>query len=305
MKKIYTISFVLASLFSFGQNFTATYDFAGIPAGAQNGLIDPTPPPIVTGLAFGIFTAINSDASQNSASGRFAYSTQPLGGVNSSDIYINHTGTLDPNTYFTFTITPTAGTVFSLSKITFKSQRSGTGIKTYAVRSSVDEYASNLSASINPINADLSVQNGNIFYFNADATTTAENGSTITLSGTGFTEIIAPITFRIYGWNAESTSGTFSVDDVAITGTITTLSVKENEIAGLSIYPNPVNSGILSITSDSSVAKSVTVFDVLGKLVLHAKTINNSLNVSDLKSGVYIVKITEGGKTATQKIIIE
>lgn len=304
MKKIYTISFVLASLFSFGQNFTATYDFAGIPAGAQNGLIDPTPPPIVTGLAFGIFTAINSDASQNSSSGRFAYSTQPLGGVNSSDIYINHTGTLDPNTYFTFTITPTAGTVFSLSKITFKVQRSGTGIRTYAVRSSVDEYASNLPASINPINTDLSVQDGNIFYVNADATT-AENGSTITLSGTGFTEIIAPITFRIYGWNAETTSGTFSVDDVVVTGSMSTLSVQENKIAGLSIYPNPVTKGILYITSNNSSEKIVTVFDVLGKQILNTKTSNNEVNVANLKSGIYIVKIVEDGKTDTQKIIIE
>lgn len=98
-------------------------------------------------------------------------------------------------------------------------------------------------------------------------------------------------------------NGTASFDQFSVTQT--TLGVKENEIAGLSIYPNPVTKGTLYISSDSSEAKSVTVFDVLGKLVLNTKTVNNAVNVADLKSGVYIVKVTEEGKTDTKKLIIE
>lgn len=85
----------------------------------------------------------------------------------------------------------------------------------------------------------------------------------------------------------------------------TNLSTKQNEISGLSIYPNPVSKGTLHITSSSDSAKSVAIFDVLGKQVLNAKTSNNAVNVSNLKSGVYIVKITEEGKTDTRKLIIE
>ena len=85
----------------------------------------------------------------------------------------------------------------------------------------------------------------------------------------------------------------------------TNLSTKQNEISGLSIYPNPVSKGTLHITSSSDLAKSVAIFDVLGKQVLNAKTSNNAVNVSNLKSGVYIVKITEEGKTDTRKLIIE
>jgi hypothetical protein len=306
MKKLYTLSFALLALSSFGQTFTATYDFAGIPSSATNGLTDPTPPPTVSGLTFSYFTALNSDTSLNSgASGRFSYTKQPLGAVASSNVYTDHTGVLDSNTYFTFIITPTSGTVFDLSKITFKSQRSATGIRTYAVRSSADGYTANLPASVSPINPEISVETGNISYRTLDATTTAQNGSTITLSGASFTGISTPITFRIYGWNAETTSGTFSVDDVAITGTITTLSVKQNEIAGLSIYPNPVTKGTLYITSNSNSEKSVTVFDVLGKQVLNSKTSNNAVNVANLKSGIYILKITEDEKIDTRKLIIE
>ena len=306
MKKFYTLSLILLTALSFGQTFTATYDFANIPTNSTNGLTDPTPPPIVAGLTFSSFKALNSDTTISSTGvGRFSYVNQPLGAVASSNVYSDHTGSLDVDTYFTFTITPTTGTVFDLSQITFKSQRSGTGIRTYSVRSSTDGYAANLPASVNPANAEISVQAGNVFYRTSDATTTGQNGSTITLSSTSFTGISAPITFRIYGWNAEATTGSFSVDDVAITGTITTLAVNQNSISGLNIHPNPVTNGTLFITSNSNEAKSVTVYDLLGKQVLKAKTSNNAVNVSNLKGGAYIVKITEDGKTDTKKLIIQ
>lgn len=85
----------------------------------------------------------------------------------------------------------------------------------------------------------------------------------------------------------------------------TNLSIKQNEISGLSIYPNPVTKGTLYVSSNSTSAKSVAIFDVLGKQVLNTKTSNNAVNVSNLKAGVYILKITEEGKTDTRKLIIE
>lgn len=84
-----------------------------------------------------------------------------------------------------------------------------------------------------------------------------------------------------------------------------TLSNTEFQINGLKVYPNPVKDGNLYITSNSSEAKTVGVYDVLGKQVLNAKTSNNAVNVSNLKRGAYIVKITEEGKTDTRKLIIE
>lgn len=300
MKKIYTLSFALLTFLSFGQTFTVTYDFSGIPSSATNGLIDPTSPPVVSGLTFSSFTAVNPDLSLNSSAiGRFSYTKQPLGGTADSNVYTDHTGSLDSNTYFTFTITPAAGTSFDLSKITFKSERSTTGVRTFSVRSSIDNYTSNIPAAAT--SATASVQAGNIFYFINDASTPS-SGNTITLTNTNIT---TPITFRIYGWNAEKATGTFSVDDVAITGKINTLSIEQNEIAGLSIYPNPVTDGILQITSDNNEAKSITIFDLLGRQALNTNASNNTINVSSLKTGIYILKITEDGKTATQKLIIE
>ena len=50
---------------------------------------------------------------------------------------------------------------------------------------------------------------------------------------------------------------------------------------------------------------SVQIFDIVGKEVIKSNVMNNTVNVSDLNAGVYIVKITEEGKTATRKLVIQ
>lgn len=77
-----------------------------------------------------------------------------------------------------------------------------------------------------------------------------------------------------------------------------------NDISGLKVYPNPAKN-TLYVTSDSFAAKQVELFDVLGKSVLNTKVVNNTVNISSLSKGVYVAKITEEGKTATRKVVIE
>jgi hypothetical protein len=78
-----------------------------------------------------------------------------------------------------------------------------------------------------------------------------------------------------------------------------------NAIAGLSVYPNPVKNGVFYINSDANAERTVAIFDVLGKQVLNTKTSNSAINVSGLTAGVYMVQITEEGKTATRKLVVE
>jgi len=82
------------------------------------------------------------------------------------------------------------------------------------------------------------------------------------------------------------------------------LSVAQNQIDGLKIYPNPVINGTFYINTNLDSTKEVVVYDVLGKQVVKTST-TNAVNVSNLKGGVYIVKITEEGKTATRKLVIK
>lgn len=75
-------------------------------------------------------------------------------------------------------------------------------------------------------------------------------------------------------------------------------------IEGLTIYPNPTNTGKIYVTSKSNLEKKVEIFDVLGKKVLDTTTSNKEVNVSALSAGVYIIKIREAESTATRKLII-
>ncbi|WP_339839847.1 T9SS type A sorting domain-containing protein, partial [uncultured Flavobacterium sp.] len=75
-------------------------------------------------------------------------------------------------------------------------------------------------------------------------------------------------------------------------------------IAGLSLYPNPVSGNVLNISSTANSAMNVAIFDILGKQVINTKVNNNTVNISSLHAGVYIVKVTEDGKTATRKLVV-
>lgn len=99
---------------------------------------------------------------------------------------------------------------------------------------------------------------------------------------------------------------TIQFDELRISTTLEQLlSVRSNEIAGLQVYPNPVSNGVLYINTELNTTKSVQIFDLLGKQVLATTTETNAVNVSALTKGLYIVKITEEGKTATRKIVVE
>lgn len=122
---------------------------------------------------------------------------------------------------------------------------------------------------------------------------------------------IASVCFR-QGGNVTAGTGNVEYDIVRaadnwayVTSSSLVLKTQQNKIVGLNVYPNPVKNGVLYITSNSSEAKTITVYDILGKQVLESKTSNNAVNVANLKSGAYIVRITEDGKTDTRKLIIE
>ena len=85
------------------------------------------------------------------------------------------------------------------------------------------------------------------------------------------------------------------------------LSVQRDEIAGYAAYPNPVTANNLTITTNSIDTKRVDIFNVLGRRVFSQSFTGTSetLEISNVSSGIYILKVTEGNKVATQKLIIE
>lgn len=78
-----------------------------------------------------------------------------------------------------------------------------------------------------------------------------------------------------------------------------------NAIDGLAVYPNPVSGDVVTITSAANEAMQVQLFDVLGKQIINTNVTNNTINVATLDAGIYFIKITEAGKTATRKLIVK
>ncbi|MCD4747449.1 MAG: T9SS type A sorting domain-containing protein [Bacteroidales bacterium] len=92
----------------------------------------------------------------------------------------------------------------------------------------------------------------------------------------------------------------------------TALKIKKNKNTNnILIYPNPA-SGIINIDFKNDITENVEVkiYNLLGETILKYKSINNhsnklQLNISEILSGIYIIKIRTQKFLLTHKIIIE
>ena len=101
--------------------------------------------------------------------------------------------------------------------------------------------------------------------------------------------------------NWSVTNGVFA----AVTGSALSpscaLSVAENELDKMNVYPNPFTNYILLNNAQNA---NVEIFDSLGKRVFADKDfISNTIDTSQFSSGLYFVKIQKEGKIETKKLI--
>lgn len=185
----------------------------------QTGTTDPGPVPAITGLTFSPLkvTGAGAPGFQSRLDSVFSFSGWGLGAVNGSDLFPPHVDTL--TRYFEFTVTPLPGRSLQLTQLKFRWQRSANGVRRTFVRSSADAYASNLPASVSPLNSNISLPGANRFQI-SDNVSTPQHGCTITLSGPAYSNLTTPVTFRIYGMFAEEPAGTFGIDNVVLNGIV-------------------------------------------------------------------------------------
>jgi hypothetical protein len=311
MKKLYTLSFILLATLSFGQiSITAI----GTPYNENFDSMGAAGTTFVSG-----WTAIRSGGSGVLNATLTMVATD--GQANSGNVYNTGTTAATERSFGTLgsgTTVPAFGAAFT--------NNTGSTVSEIAVSAVMEQWRAGSDASANEIVAfsysldATSLSTGT--WTNVTAldllekltTTTAAvaldgnlsaNQSNISGSITGLTWANgATLWIRWTDVNEFGSDGIYSIDNFVFNAT-TALSVKQNAISGLNMYPNPVKNGNLFITSNSNNAKSVAVYDILGKQVLNTKTSNNAVNVSNLKGGAYIVRITEEGKTDTRKLIIE
>ena len=116
-------------------------------------------------------------------------------------------------------------------------------------------------------------------------------------------------------WSSITTSGTPTNTATAATGISgfgdfaigeldPSLGLSDYKSTSYTLFPNPVNDGVLYISSDNSSDKSIEIYDLLGKKVFSSGTISDKVEIRALKNGVYFARIKTEKQATVQKIII-
>lgn len=310
IKNIVIITLTFFCFYSFGQNFVATYSFANV--STTSGSVDPSPSPLANGITCEAFTYFGPALNPN-ASGRFSFTNWPAGASDGDDNYGNYTAVLSPTVYYQVKLRVVSGHTLDLISLSFSVRRSGTGVRNYAVRSSLDNFNNNLAATTGT-NSKLSVIPGEVFYWNYDSISTAsdQRGSRINFNNQ-FVGITDSVTFRFYGWNSESTGGTFSIDNVSITGSVLDSLILSPVIhsmpslESIQVYPNPVMNGRFTIKSSFNNTK-FQVLTLLGEECTSEQEINagetKEFNLLNLAAGNYILRISTRGNISYRKLAL-
>jgi hypothetical protein len=314
MKNIYKLIaslFLLAPLAVSAQTpYTAIYNFASVTT--TSGTTDPTPLPVVANMVFDSVEAVGVLSTNSSGGGRFSFTGFPAGATNAVHPYDSLTGSIDPNIYYEVTIGAEAGYLFSVDTIEVRLQRSSTAARTFVMRSSLDNYTSNIPAVITNGNVNLSVQgNGDVIFYNRDSVSIGGQNGAAFVPGATYDNLIGDVTFRIYPYNTEAPTGTSSIDDLTFIGDVMPdpTSVSEVAVGKVNMFPNPSVNGIVTLDLGKNVTANVTVFNVIGNAVL-TKSVNESsrcqLDLSHVAPGTYFVQVLSAqGSLVTKKLTVK
>lgn len=188
-----------------------------------------------------------------------------------------------------------------------------TGSKYVVVNSSISSSCFSTSAANISTTATELMFNGN------DAVGLFKNGVLIDIIGTfngGTANFAADVTLRRKStvtspsttFNLSSQWDSYAVDTCNNLPSKMALPIQDEEIIEYSdeivLYPNP-SDGNFTIGYGDSISYSIEIISFAGQKVFEKQnTSDNSVSVSHLSKGIYIVKITTAEKTLTKKIVI-
>jgi hypothetical protein len=83
------------------------------------------------------------------------------------------------------------------------------------------------------------------------------------------------------------------------------LSIEENVLTNMTIFPNP-SKGNITLQAQTKENAQISVYDILGKEVYRtSQSLNSDINLKNLRSGVYLLRLEADGKQITKRLIIE
>ena len=79
-------------------------------------------------------------------------------------------------------------------------------------------------------------------------------------------------------------------------------SISENTLESVKVYPNPVRN-MLNIDNLSTEA-NISIYNMAGQLVISEQAVSgtNSIDLSSLSAGLYIVRMQDGNNVRTEKV---
>ncbi|WOC39252.1 lamin tail domain-containing protein [Polaribacter sp. HL-MS24] len=108
---------------------------------------------------------------------------------------------------------------------------------------------------------------------------------------------------------AEATVEISSGGDLGTPGSTNSfvLALREAVNLDFKVYPNPIKANLFTITTSHNDPKDVCIYTVLGKEVFTQSFagISKTFDVSSLRSGIYILKVTEANQSATKRLVIQ
>jgi len=137
-------------------------------------------------------------------------------------------------------------------------------------------------------------------------TFTVQTSENVTATQTGTVITITPKTTNFAG---TETIRLTAIDDEGKTATTEfdvkfgdgTVSVERNSIE-FSVYPNPATH-FITVKAENVSTCIISIFDITGNEIF--RTESNTIKVSELESGYYLITLTNGNQMATQKLIIK
>ena len=77
----------------------------------------------------------------------------------------------------------------------------------------------------------------------------------------------------------------------------------DNLFDAVKMFPNPAKD-VVQFSKNSNERLDIEIFDVLGKSLMEVKNVQNEVNISTLRTGVYFVQMTLGTKATTKKLVV-
>ncbi len=80
---------------------------------------------------------------------------------------------------------------------------------------------------------------------------------------------------------------------------------QSEDASAFKLYPNPVYDDLVYMIGQEKGPKDIMVYDVFGEVVLTERVDGNTLNISRLVPGVYVVRVVQRKKTVTRKLVVK